>query len=166
VTYIGEYAFYQCAGLKSIDVDNSNTAYSSENGVLFDKAKTTLIRYPEGKAGTYAIPNSVISIGFGSFYDCSGLTSITIPSSVTSIENSSFAGCSGLKFVIIPNLVTNIGSNSFYGCSGLIEIINESTTPQTIEVNVFYGVGYIYLYTSCSSGFVRCLPCRPCVARF
>jgi hypothetical protein len=38
-------------------------------------------------------------IGYGTFIDCSSLTSIVIPKSVTSIEENAFAGCSNLKAV-------------------------------------------------------------------
>ena len=41
------------------------------------------------------LPNSVISIDYGSFVACTGLTSITIPSSVTSIGSGVFMGCTG-----------------------------------------------------------------------
>lgn len=49
VTNIGNSAFGNCSGLRSIKVDKNNTAYSSEDGVLFDKEKTTLLCYPIGK---------------------------------------------------------------------------------------------------------------------
>ena len=62
---------------------------------------------------------SVTSIGYGAFYGCSSLTSLTIPNSVTSIGVSAFSGCSGLTSVTIPNSVTSIGNSAFYGCYGL-----------------------------------------------
>ena len=43
VTSIGSYAFDGCSKLNQINVDTANTAYSSMNGVLFDKDKTELI---------------------------------------------------------------------------------------------------------------------------
>ncbi len=62
---------------------------------------------------------SVTSIGEKTFYECSGLTSITIPESVTSIGYRAFYGCGGLTSITIPEGVTSIGSDAFSGCSGL-----------------------------------------------
>ena len=129
VTSIGSYAFDGCSKLNQINVDTANTAYSSMNGVLFNKVKTELIRYPEGKTDTsYAIPNSVTSIDYDAFYGCSSLTSITIPNGVTIIGGSAFEDCSSLTSITIPNSVTSIYISTFSGCSSLASI----TIPNSV----------------------------------
>ena len=139
VTSIEDCAFNGCSGLTSINVASGNNYYSDNNGVLFNKKKTELIRYPEGKSQTsYTIPDSVTSIGHHAFYGCTGLTSITIPNIVTSIGYSAFYGCTGLTSITIPDSVTSIGYYAFEHCAGLTSItISNSVT--SIENEAFAG---------------------------
>ena len=87
VTSIGTGAFDEvfddCTSLTNIAVSMSNPDYSSANGVLFDKAQTTLLQFPGGLDESYTISNTVTSIGEDAFAFCFGLTSVTIPNSVT-----------------------------------------------------------------------------------
>ena len=123
VTSIGSSAFYGCRNLTSITVDTNNAEYSSEDGVLFNKAETTLIQYPVGNTRTsYNIPNSVTSISYSAFQYCGSLTSIDIPSGVTSIGDWTFQDCSGLTSITIPSGVTSIGDRAFMRCSSLTSI--------------------------------------------
>ncbi len=118
VTSIGDFAFQGCTSMLSFEVSENNTAYSSKDGVLFNKDKTKLERYPCGKSETeYIIPDSVTSIGSSAFSYCEKLSSVTIPDSVISIENYAFEGCTGLTSVTIPESVTSIGSMAFSGKS-------------------------------------------------
>ncbi|WP_461248577.1 leucine-rich repeat domain-containing protein, partial [Treponema sp. R6D11] len=87
--------FEGCANLVSINVSN-NSAYSSIDGVLYDKTGSALIAYPSGKTGDFTIPSSVNTIGAYAFPNCSKLTSVTIPDSVTDIKRYAFHSCTGL----------------------------------------------------------------------
>ena len=122
VTEIGVYTFYGCTGLLSIEAENTNPSYASEDGILFDKEKNTLIFCPAGKAGSLTIPNGVTKIGNYAFSECAGLVSISIPNSVTHIGYSAFYGCTGLSSIIIPNSVTTIENYAFSDCTGLASI--------------------------------------------
>jgi hypothetical protein len=129
VTSIGNYAFYGCNSLTAIDVQENNTAYASENGVLFNKEKTILIQYSAGKPDVdYTVPGSVASIGDDAFFYSGNLVSITIPSSVTSIGDYAFSGCSSLTSMTIPDGVTNIGIYTFANCSSLVSV----TIPEDV----------------------------------
>ncbi|GBU29544.1 hypothetical protein R84B8_03116 [Treponema sp. R8-4-B8] len=124
VTSIGNLAFTLCSGLTVINVDPANAAYSSQDGVLYNKEKTTLITCPGGKTGSFTIPNNVTSIGDHAFAYCSGLIgALTIPDGVTSIGDEAFYFCSGLTgSLTIPDGVTSIGSDAFVWCSGLTSV--------------------------------------------
>ena len=138
VTSIGEHAFEGCTSLTSIDVEKDNPTYLSQDGVLFNKDKTKLIKYPAGKTDkTYEIPDSVTNIGIGTFEDCSNLASITIPNSVKSIGESAFRKCTSLESVTIPNSVKSIGRNVFYFCTSL-----ESVTIPKSVTRIVYGAFY------------------------
>ena len=86
---------------------------------------------------SFAIPNTVTSIGDFAFQGCRGLTNIAIPNSVTNIGNSAFSGCSSLTSIVIPDRVTIIGSSAFSGCSSLTSIIIPNGIT-SIEDNAFF----------------------------
>ena len=114
VTNIGPRAFNYCDNLININVNSGNTAYTSVNGVLFNKPKDTLICYPRGKTSTtFTIPNSVTTIGTAAFGNNSNLKSIIIPDSVTIIEDSAFSNVENLTSITIPNSVTVIADSVF-----------------------------------------------------
>jgi len=132
VTSIGFLPFNGCTGLTSISVGSANTIYSSIGGVLFNKTATTLLTYPNGKQGSYAIPNSVTSIGGYAFFGCTELTSVNIPNSVTSIGNNAFGSCTELTSVSIPNSVNSIGNYAFrYNSLTSVTIPNSVTSIGT-----------------------------------
>ena len=137
VTSIGGSAFADCTSLTNITVASGNSNYSSENGVLYNKEKTTLIQYPAGKTDvSYTIPDSVTSIGDSAFTDCTSLTSVDIPNSVTSIGDEAFISCRSLTSVNIPDSVTSIASYAFAHCSSLTNV-NIPSSVTTIENSAF-----------------------------
>ena len=100
VTRIGDGAFASCTSLTGIWVAEGSSHYASDAfGVLFNKDRTTLVQCPGAFSGSYAIPDSVTSIGGSAFRGCSSLTSVTIPDSVTSIGKRAFSYCTSLTDV-------------------------------------------------------------------
>lgn len=129
VTIMGEQEFAGCNSLKSINVDVNNSAYSSVDGVLFNKEKTVLLYYPHGRPYTqYAVPNGVATIFEFAFADCTRLTSIEIPSSVTYIIDMAFNGCRSLKDVYYS------GSEEQWKAISIAEY-NDPLTSATIHYN-------------------------------
>jgi hypothetical protein len=119
VTHIGSGAFQYCP-LTAINVALGNPAYSSVAGVLFNQSQTTLLEYPDGLGGSYAIPASVLTIGATAFEYCS-VTNVTLSLGLVDIESNAFTGCP-LTSIVIPNSVTNIGDEAFYDCFNLTNI--------------------------------------------
>lgn len=146
VTVIGDDAFTFCESLAAINVDPENTAYSSNDGVLFDKSGDTLILYPNAKEGTaYAVPNGAKTIGANAFYMNSGLETVTLADSVTCIEEAAFSysqisniafgssletieeaafdHCENLQTVVFPETLETIGKAAFYLCTSITEVV-------------------------------------------
>ena len=121
---ITNYAFYDCTGLKSVQIPNS----------MIDIGFWAFYRC--SALTSIIIPNSVTNIGNYAFYGCSNLTTISISNSVTSIGDGTFYGCSGVTSVVIPESVTNIGKEAFSDCFSLTSISTENTITR---VNAFYG---------------------------
>jgi hypothetical protein len=122
VTNIGLDAFRFCLSLTSIFVDSNNPNYSSQDGILFNKLKTILIKCQVLKEGSYNIPNSVNSIERYAFDHCASLTNIIIPNSVNSIGVAAFSFCAILTTLTIPNNVSIIEESTFSKCDNLIRI--------------------------------------------
>ena len=145
VETIGRDAFYACSALKTIKlpksvteieegvfdaglleaiiVDNDNPNYSSdEYGVLFNKDKTVLIRYPVNSvAVNYTVPDGVTELETGSFAS-SVITSVVLPEGLKKIRSYAFEGCRNLEQIDMPDSVETIGSYAFCWCSSLEEI--------------------------------------------
>lgn len=76
--------FFRCISLNQIFVDPENKNFSELDGVLYNKDKSVLLVYPEGKTNeSFTISNSVKKINGSTFgYQCEKLKTIIIPSSV------------------------------------------------------------------------------------
>ena len=138
VISIGIGAFKGCLNLTEILVDENSQYYSSINGVMFNKDKTTILAYPCGKKESkYVIPNGVKIIGDYAFYLCKSLISVTIPYGVTIIGDDAFYSCCELTSVNIPVSVTSIDNYALAYCALTSIIIPESVT--SIAIYTFEG---------------------------
>lgn len=147
VTHIGKYVFHKCYNLQEINVSRDNENYSSEDGILFNKSKTKIIKYPATKKENfYEIPDTVTSIYDYAFDRCENLNEILLKEGIVTIGEYAFFCCSNLKNIAIPKSVTSIGSNAFWRCEGLSSII--------IPINVS-SMGR-YIFANCSSLIIKC----------
>ena len=106
---IGTNVFTGCKNLETIQVDSANSNFCAVNGVLLNKAKTTLIRVPPQKSGSYTVPSTVTKVGISAFYGCRNLTAITLPNGLKTVEDNAFVWCEQLTSLSFPDSVTSIG---------------------------------------------------------
>lgn len=142
VFYIGEYTFGSCPNLQNISVDDDNSSYTSIDGVLCSSTETTLLQYPCGKEGAYAVPEQIKVLTYESFKNASKLTEISFGkgSKITTIGVRTFSGCSALKKINIPDSVVSIDMYAFENCQKLSEVIfGEQSQLTGVYEGAFYG---------------------------
>lgn len=93
VITIGSGAFSNCKKLEYISVGEANPLFTSDGGVLYNKAMSTLICYPSGKTDTvYVLPKSIARIGEGAFSYCPYLREIKFVGSKAAFNAVYIAG--------------------------------------------------------------------------
>jgi hypothetical protein len=117
-----------CVSLIAIDVEAQNSAYSSVDGVLFNKNQSSVLQCPGAKAGSYVVPETVTNINYAAFYWCTNLTQVTLGIKVITIGSQAFQSCYNLTSIVIPEGVASIGSDAFAACHSL----NAVTVPSTV----------------------------------
>ena len=130
VTCLGKHCFFACDNLEKIvvpesvirfennpfsgctklDVENKSSYYHFENGVIYNKFKTTITGCLNG----------------------SQIDRLIIPKTVTLISRNSFWNCKGVKNIVITKNVDRIGYNPFAGAE---KLLLESESPLFIAEN-------------------------------
>lgn len=134
LTSIGEYAFYNCESLISIDNIPKSVSFIGKYAFYGCSKMTSSISLDGlteigdyvfwgcSSLTTVVFHDCLEGIGQYAFYNCSSLASISLPISVLSIGKYAFRGCTSLSSIIIPEKVTTIEAYSFLGCSGLTTV--------------------------------------------
>lgn len=146
VTEIAGGALYGCGSLEVLTLPFIGASREAEGeqtllGYLFGQIEyensISVSQYSSpGEFVDFYLPESLVNvkvtdtttIGFGAFYSCNNLTSITLPENLTSIGDSAFAYCGNLRSIAIPEGVSSIGYGAFAGCTKLIlycEVANQ-----------------------------------------
>ena len=124
-TSISSTAFVGSNAIEKIIVAGGNANYSSVDGALLNKEKTSIILYPKSKSGEFVIPDTVTSISDHAFDNVPNLTKITIGANVKTIGARAFQNCNSLETVIFKDSDTikkTIGNYAFYKCPALSKV--------------------------------------------
>lgn len=136
VTNIGGGIFADCKKLSAIDMAEGNTAYVSVEGVLYNKAMTTLVQYPAGKDNdSYTIPESVTTVGDYAFCGNDYLTSLPLHDKLKVISDFAFARVSGVPTFDVPAGTESIGESAFHDCWSLTDINVAKSNPNYTSVD-------------------------------
>ena len=128
VTCIGKHCFFNCnnlerivihknvvrfennpfSGCTKLEVENHSPYYHFENGVIYNKFKTTIIGCLNG----------------------SQIDELVIPETVTSINRNAFWNCKGIKKVVITKNIVRIGYNPFASAENMYL---KSESPEIIS---------------------------------
>ncbi len=151
VTSISSQTFYGCSKLESVNVASSNTAYKSEDGVLFTKDNKTLVLYPQGKKGTdYTVPDWVETIGDSSFSNNKNITNVTIPNTIKKIGTGAFNYCDGIKTMYIPSSIETISGTIFTNAS--ILVLTSHTSKPSGWASTCFQSNQLVIYNVLESG--------------
>ena len=142
---IGGGAFAKCDGLTEVTIPKSlKTAHSEYSyyypdpkrdgtsgiflaakgpqKVIFEEGTTEILpgilEYSYGLTDI-VIPESVTSVGYKAFKECTALKQITIPKSVTAIGDEMLSGCTALTECTLPEGITEIPKECFLNCKSL-----------------------------------------------
>ena len=135
-------AFPGTTSLTYIGVQNGNTAFVSEDGVLFDHSRTTLVAYPAAHGSEYVIPEGVTNVGSCAFafaklteidlngvvaladyaFIYSNLETLVLPDSITAMGTGVFYGNTSLRHLSVGTGITEISEQAFYGCDSLATV--------------------------------------------
>lgn len=150
--------FRNCINLNSISVLTSNPNFTTENGILYNKTKTTINCYPQAiTSSTFTIPSTVTTVTNYCFENCSnlilisgvkslsvgefrnsGIMTITVSNPITQIPDYCFAECSDLVSISYTGSLSEIGTEAFYNCASLLSF-NIPSTVTSIWNNAFSG---------------------------
>ena len=132
-------ALFVSSGVFAYDVEIGGIYYN-----LYPDNKTAKVTYKEYKkatdsyVGSIVIPEivyyqgkqyAVTSIGYGAFYDCRALTSLSLPPSIKQIEDWAFEYCVKLENINIPDGISIISGGVFSNCSSLVSLM----LPQSVK---------------------------------
>ena len=127
VTRIGDYAFYDCTELMSVEIPEGVTQIGESAFACCQSLESVTIPGSVTEIGEGAfescdsmmvleLASGLKCVGAFAFSECVALRELVLPNTVERIERSAFAGTMALHELVIPGNVQEIGDNAFNGC--------------------------------------------------
>ena len=128
--------------LTEIIVPESNTVYCSQDGVLYTKDMTGLIKYPAAKEGdSFTLPGEVKQLYYEAFYGNKNLTTINGLTQITGFINNNsdgvFSKCEKLEEIDLSGLICSTLSAYTIRNSKALKKVTLSSNIKTIEFACF-----------------------------
>ena len=130
VYYIAPNAFNGCNNLETVTISKDNPYFIVEDGIIYNKNKTILIRCLPGKNTKVEIPNTVTEMQGYAFVGCSKLKgTLTVPGTIKNIPNNAFERCTSEIPLVLENGIEYIGRKAFANS----HFIGDLTIPDTVK---------------------------------
>ena len=110
VCAIGNNAFYNCKGLRSLTIKGKVKQIGMNCFADCINLKNV------------SLSDDIENIGNGGFANCKSLTSVHLPANLSFISDSLFYGCENLTDVTIPQSVKEIRKGAFSGCKSMLKV--------------------------------------------
>ncbi len=138
VESIGDYAFYNCATLASVEIPASVKSIGQDAFLGCEAISKVDVKSAKAWCeidfeNSYANP---LYIG-GSFYEEGAETSILLLEGVERIKPRTFQGCGNIKALVADGSLKTIGEEAFRGCAWLTSV--ELQSVNAIEGRAFMG---------------------------
>lgn len=136
----GDEPFFYCTNLQSINVTDGDGVYSSENGVLYNKEKTTLLAYPASKTDKeFKVPSGVTEISMSAFCNNNYLETVDL-SGVERIGAYAFEGSKSLSKAVLSDSLKIVEIYAFADCPKMNSIRVFESTDEISD----YSFGYCF----------------------
>lgn len=161
--HVGSQDFQDANDLEEINISDDNQYFKVIDGVLYDKALTTVVKYPAAKTGEILnLPDTVTTIKMQAFKNNKNLVTINGLDRITSIRSDSghtifyysqkleevdfssvtddqlpyctFDTSSVIKVTLSPS-ITKIGTRNFIYCTRLTEVHLKTSEPPVLCAN-------------------------------
>ena len=136
VTFIESSAFGRCTSLYNLTIDEANTVYEVEDGIIYTKDNSTLIMLaPMAIREEVTIREGIKILGASALSICTNMRILNLPSSLNSISGNTFISISLLERINFPN-----GNDTYMAEDGYLYSKNEKkliyVVPTKTTINI------------------------------